>query len=62
VDGETVDGNLKARNAVSNALTALLPAYIHLLVKKVPIFVTVCVLKSTTIDHNTKCDNALFTM
>jgi len=38
VDGETANGKLKARNAVSNALTALLPAYVHLVVKKVLIF------------------------
>jgi hypothetical protein len=61
VDGEIADGKLKAKNVVSNALTVLLPAYIHLLVKKALIFVTVCIQKSTTMDHNTKCYNALFT-
>jgi hypothetical protein len=32
------------------------------LVKKVQIFGTVCTQKSTTMDHNTKCDIALFTL
>jgi len=62
VDGETADGKLKVRNAVSNALTVLMPAYVYLVVKKILIFFHYWHTPSTTMDCNTICDNALFTL
>jgi hypothetical protein len=62
VNGEAADDKLKARNAVSNALTALLPAYVRLVVKKELILFTICTHESITMDHHTICDNALFTL